>query len=154
MSNQISNLLARYETGKLSRRDLIFGLTALAATPKSLAQSSSLKGTEMNHIAINVPDVQRSRDFYRELLDLPILDETTNSCFLGLGQGNFLTIFRGNPGLHHYCMGIDNYDVERVIDELRRQGIEPRRIADRVYFDDPDGIEVQLAAAGHQDVQA
>lgn len=156
MLNQISSLLGHYETGQLSRRELILGLAALAATPQSSAQSSSsLKGTEMNHIAIYVSDVQRSRDFYRELLDLPILDETQNSSFLGLGEGNFLSLFRGTPGLSHYCIGIEKYEVSRVMDELTRQGLEPRRTAgtNRVYFDDPDGIEVQLAAAGHQDVQ-
>ena len=156
MFNQISNLLGHYETGQLSRRELLVGLTALAAAPKASAQSSSnLKGVEINHIAINVPDVQASRDFYRELLDLPVLDESRNSSFLGLGDGNFLSIFRGSPGLNHYCIGIENYEVDRVMNELTRQGLEPRRTAgtDRVYFDDPDGIEVQLSAAGHQDVQ-
>ncbi len=156
MFNQISNLLGHYETGQLSRRDLLVGLTALAVAPQASAQSSSnLKGVEINHIAINVPDVQRSRDFYRELLDLPVLDESRNSSFLGLGEGNFLSIFRGSPGLNHYCIGIENYEVDRVMNELTRQGLQPRRTAgtDRVYFDDPDGIEVQLSAAGHQDVQ-
>ncbi len=154
MLNRISDLIGHYETGQLSRRDLVFGLAALAATSRASAQSSGLNGVEMNHIAIDVSDVQRSRDFYRDLLDLPILDESPDSCFLGLGDGNFLTIFRGSPGLNHYCIGIDNYEVERVMNELRRQGLEPRRTAgtDRIYFDDPDGIEVQLAAAGHQDV--
>ena len=156
MLHQISNLLGHYETGQLSRRDLVFGLAALAAAPQASAQSSSsFKGTEINHVAINVPDVQRSRDFYRELLDLPVLDETPNSSFIGLGEGNFLSIFRGNPGLNHYCIGIENYEVDRVMDELTRQGLEPRRTAgtNRVYFNDLDGIEVQLAAVGHQDVQ-
>ncbi len=53
-------------------------------------------------------------------------------------------------------MGIEDYEVDRVMDELRREGLEPRRTAgtNRVYFDDPDGIEVQLAATGHQDVLA
>ncbi len=156
MFNRISNLLGHYEAGQLSRRDLLVGLTALAVAPQTSAQSSSaLKGVEINHIAINVPDVQASRDFYRELLDLPVLDESRNSSFLGLGEGNFLSIFRGSPGLNHYCIGIENYEVDRVMNELTRQGLEPRRTAgtDRVYFDDPDGIEVQLSAAGHQDVQ-
>ena len=158
MYKPISHLLTRYEQGQLTRRDLICGLVALVAAPQASAQSgSSFKGAEMNHIAINVSDVQRSRDFYRNLLDLPILlDESPNACFLGLGEGNFLSIFRGSPGLNHYCMGIEEYEVGRVLDELRRQGLEPRRTVgtNRVYFDDPDGIEVQLAAAGHQDVQA
>lgn len=156
MFNQISNLLGHYETGQLSRRDLLVGLTALAVTPQASAQSSSeLKGAEINHVAINVPDVQRSRDFYRELLDLPVLDESRSSSFLGLGEGNFLSIFRGSPGFNHYCIGIENYEVDRVMNELTRQGLQPRQTAgtDRVYFDDPDGIKVQLSAAGHQDVQ-
>ncbi len=156
MLNQISNLLGQYETGQLSRRDLMIGLAAVAVAPQASAQSSSsFKGSEINHVAINVPDVQRSRDFYRELLDLPVLDESRNSCFLGLGEGNFLSIFRGSPGLNHYCIGIEDFEVGRVADELRRQGLEPRRTAgtNRVYFDDLDGIEVQLAASGHQDVQ-
>ena len=157
MLDQISNLLGHYETGQLNRRDVIIGLAALTAAPGSSAQSSSnLKGSEMNHIAINVTDVQRSRDFYRALLDLPVIDETRNSAFLALGDGNFLSLFRGTPGLNHYCMGIEDYEVDRVMDELRREGLEPRRTAgtNRVYFDDPDGIEVQLAATGHQDVLA
>jgi catechol 2,3-dioxygenase-like lactoylglutathione lyase family enzyme len=148
-------LLGQSETGQLSRRDVILGLATIAAAPKISAQSSStLKGEEMNHIAINISDVQRSRNFYRELLDLPILNETRNSCFLGLGEGNFLSLFRGNIGLNHYCIGIEDYEVGRVMDELRRQGLEPRRTAgtNRVYFDDPAGLEVQLAVTGHQDV--
>ncbi len=156
MYKPISHLLTRYEQGQLTRRDLIYGLVALVAAPQASAQSgSSFKGAEMNHIAINVPDVQSSRDFYQELLDLPLLDESPNSCFLGLGDGNFLSIFRGSPGLNHYCMGIEDYEVGRVTEELRRLGLNPRQPAGtgRVYFDDPDGIEVQLAAAGHQDVR-
>ena len=155
MLNQISNLLGHYETGQLSRRDLILGLTALAAAPQVSAQTPfRFKGGEMNHIAINVPDVQRSRDFYRELLDLPILDESPGSCFLGLGEGNFLSLFRGSPGLSHYCIGIEGYQVDRVFDALESRGLSPRQTpgTDRVYFDDPDGIEVQLSAIGHQDL--
>ena len=154
MLNQISNLVGHYETGQLSRRDLILGLAALAAAPQASAQSSSsFKGAEMNHIAINVPDVQRSRDFYQGLLDLPILDESATTCFLGLGEDNFLSIFQGNTGLDHYCMGIVDYEVGRVTEELRRLGLNPRQPAgtDRVYFHDPDGIEVQLSAVGMQD---
>ncbi len=155
MFDQISSLIGHYEDGRLSRRDLILGLAALSVAPRVGAQTPfRLKGGEINHIAINVPDVQRSRDFYRELLDLPILDESPRSCFLGLGQGNFLSLFTGDPGLSHYCIGIEDYQVERVFDELERRGLAPRQTpgTDRIYFDDPDGIEVQLSAIGHQDL--
>jgi catechol-2,3-dioxygenase len=29
---------------------------------------------------------------------------------------------------------------------LEAAGLSPRRVSDRVYFDDPDGIEVQVSA--------
>ncbi len=32
---------------------------------------------------------------------------------------------------------------------LLQKGLESRRSGERVYFDDPDGIEVQVSAVGH-----
>ena len=165
MLNQISKLLGHYETGQLNRRDLILGLAALAAAPRASAQSSSpFKGLELNHIALHVSDVQRSRDFYRELLNAPVLFESENPeeefCFLGLGDFALIALFgpsvfpEASPGLYHYAIGIEDYDVDRVTDELTRRGLNPRRHegTDRVYFDDPDGIGVQLIAQGKQDI--
>ena len=151
MENRISSLLGRYEAGQLSRRDLVLGLAALSAVPRAAAQSpASFRGLEMNHIALNVSDVGRSRDFYRELLDLPVLTDSPEACFLGLGEGNFLSLFRGDSGFNHYCIGIADFEVDRVAEELSRRGLNPRRPAgtNRVYFDDPDGLEVQLSAVG------
>lgn len=155
MLNQISDLLGRYETGRMSRRDVVCGLAALATAPRAAAQSSSgFRGLEMNHIALNVADVARSRDFYRELLDLPVLTDSPEACFLGLGEGNFLSLFRGNSGFNHYCIGIEDFELGRVTDELSRRGLNPRQPdgTNRVYFDDPDGLEVQLSAVGQMNV--
>jgi catechol 2,3-dioxygenase-like lactoylglutathione lyase family enzyme len=154
MYERISTMLQRYERGEIRRRDLICGLAALAglAKPAPAAEASTFKGVEVNHIALNVTNVQRSRDFYQKHLGAPIRSESARSCFLGLGN-DFLALFQGtNPGMNHFCIGIENYEVGRVTAELKRQGFSPRQPAGsgRVYFDDPDGIEVQLAAAGHQ----
>ncbi len=153
MYQRIADLLGRYERGEIRRRDLICGVAALAASGAAPARASApFQGAEVNHVALDVADVKRSRDFYQELLGLPVRREDSRSCFLGLGA-NFLALFESsNPGLNHYCVGIESYDVERVTAELERQGLNPRQPSgsNRVYFDDPDGIEVQLSSTGHQ----
>ena len=153
MHNPISNLLTRYEQGQLTRRDLICGLAALAVVSPASAQSSStFRGAEMNHVALFVTDVQRSRDFYQKHFGLPVVDESPGMCFLGLGQ-NFLALFENpNPRMYHYCIGIEDFEVGRVKEELTRQDLNPHHVVgtNRIYFDDPDGLEVQVSSVGHQ----
>lgn len=154
MHRLISEMLDRYERGALSRRELVGGLAAAAAFPQTApgAGPSTFRGTELNHLALNVTDVKRSRDFYQKHLGSPVLTESGSSCFLGLGT-NFLALFQNpNPRMNHFCVGIENYEVRKVTAELERQGLDPRQPSgtNRVYFKDPDGLEVQLAAADHQ----
>ncbi len=151
MYNRISDILTRYERGEIRRRDLISGLAALTVVSRgTAAPTSTFQGVEVNHVALNVTDVGRSRDFYQKHLGLPVLSQSQTNCFLGLGK-NFLALFQNpNPGMNHYCIGIENYEVGTVMAELERQGLDPARRSNRVYFKDPDGIEVQLSSADHQ----
>jgi len=91
MKQIISNMVESYESGKISRRQLIQGLAAVAAAARTIpAFGSTFQGVGLNHIAIRVTNVKRSRDFYQKLLGLPVIRESQDSCFLGLGK-NFLT---------------------------------------------------------------
>ena len=152
MKQIISNFLENYELGRINRRQLVQGLAAIAAAGYAApAKASTFQGVGLNHIAIRVTDVQRSRDFYRKHLGMPVIRESQDNCFLGLGK-NFLTLFRNqNPGLDHYCIAIENFKVDGVMEELKRQGLNPNRPSgtDRVYFPDPDGLTVQLSSVDH-----
>jgi len=111
--------------------------------------SSVFRGNGVNHAALRVTGVERSRDFYQELFGLPVIRQSGQSCFLGL-NGNFLALFAGaTPEMDHYCISIDDYDPAEAMETLRSEGLSPRRAADRVYFDDPSGHEVQISAADH-----
>ena len=115
------------------------------------ADGSTFQGVALNHIAIRVTNVPRSRDFYQKHLGLPVIHESETNCFLGLGK-NFLTLFQNpNPGLDHYCIAIENFKADAVMEELKRQGLNPNRPSgsDRVYFPDPDGLTVQLSSVDH-----
>jgi catechol 2,3-dioxygenase-like lactoylglutathione lyase family enzyme len=153
MERTISKLLDQYEQGNVSRRTLIRSLSALALTQSPApAANSTFKGVGLNHIAVRVGDIRRSREFYQRHLGLPLISESESSLFLKLGD-EFLTFFKNDrPGLDHYCVAIENFKPDAVMAELNRQGLKPRRPSgtDRIYFPDPDGLEVQLSAVDHR----
>lgn len=154
-----TKILADFEAGKLSRRQLVARLmglgAAMAAIETGHAQESSgekagplFKAKGLDHIALDVVDVPRSRDFYAKHLGLDVVRGDDDALFMGAEREFFLTLFRADKaGLNHYCYGIENYDAASAVARLRAAGINPREISGRVYFPDPDGIEVQVASA-------
>jgi catechol 2,3-dioxygenase-like lactoylglutathione lyase family enzyme len=159
MENQISHIIRDYETGRLTRRQLIAhlgGLVALAGGAGQLAGQenqgggSTFQATELNHLALRVTDVARSRDFYMKHLGLTLAREGGNNAFLNFGQ-NFVALFQGDQaGMDHYCYSVKNYDVAEAEEKLKAGGLKDiRRTSGRIYFSDPDGLTVQLAAEQH-----
>jgi len=156
MEAEVSRVLERYEAGALSRRELVARLVALAVASGAsrrlgAAEPSTFEAVGLNHIALRVADVERSRDFYVRRLGLRVARESLpGSCFLDCGE-QFVALFRGDrPGLDHYCYSVPGYDQGRAAGKLKEAGIGPRLSGRRIYFDDPDGIEVQLAAPEHR----
>jgi catechol 2,3-dioxygenase-like lactoylglutathione lyase family enzyme len=148
-------LVEEFEQGLLSRRQLasrLMGLgAALAVLPPTAearqSEGSTFQATGLDHVALNVRSVPLSRDFYIKHLGLKVFrDGGEDNCFLGSGDGFFLTLFKGErPGLNHYCYAIKGYDADRAEEKLKAAGLKPHREGDRVYFPDLDGIEVQVA---------
>lgn len=157
--NLAEKLVADFEQGKLSRRQLaqrLIGLGAamavadIATAQEKQAESSSplFKAKGLHHIAIDVVDVPRSRDFYQKNLGMDVIRGDDNALFMGADREFFLTLFKAvKPGLNHYCYGIENFEAASAVAKLRAAGINPRETGGRVYFPDPDGIEVQIASA-------
>lgn len=150
-------IVEQFEQGQLSRRQLVsrlMGLGAvLAAVPEAALGAadpkSTFQATGLNHVALDVTDVPRSRDFYIKHLGLEVIrNGGDDNCFLGSGGNFFLTLFRAEKtGLNHYCYTITDYNVDQAEEKLKDAGLKVRRESGRIYFDDPDGIEVQVAGA-------
>ena len=153
MMDVIEGTLDDVERGKISRRDAVLRLGALIATASALPAigsegkpSSTFRATGLNHIALRVSDVPRSRDFYTKHLGLSVMRESSSNAFLQCGESNFVALFGGgNPGMDHYCYTIADYKPDGVVDTLKGAGLDPRRRENRVYFSDPDGLTVQLS---------
>ena len=169
MESHITRLLEHYEKGRMTRRQLVSGLGTMVAAlsgasallgaqetrdteepDETKEAASTFKGVELNHIALRVTDVARSRDFYVKHLGLEVRREGPNNCFLDCGH-HFVALFQNEEaGMDHYCYSIEDYDVEAAEKKLKAEGFEPRVTSGRIYFKDPDGLTVQLASKTHR----
>jgi catechol 2,3-dioxygenase-like lactoylglutathione lyase family enzyme len=160
----IEKLIENFENRKITRRELVAALTALAAgatpAPATSQVTQAAQGQSLNHVSIAVTDVERSADFYSKLLGLRVVSRPGNGGInLGLGT-SFLVYKLANPGtVNHFCIGVDDYDADKMAARLREMGLKPsvdRNPAnrttggDQLYFADPDGTRVQLGANGYQ----
>jgi catechol 2,3-dioxygenase-like lactoylglutathione lyase family enzyme len=156
MSAGFDQLLKRYERGEMSRRDLLTALSAVVAVmaaPSTTAEAAPAVGpvTQMNHVSIFVPDVQKSKQFYQDVFGLPILTNQDPGVNLSTGA-SFLGIYPApnaqKGSINHVCLGMENFDADAVLKTLTDRGVQAR-IRQRgetkeLYLTDPDGISVQL----------
>jgi catechol 2,3-dioxygenase-like lactoylglutathione lyase family enzyme len=159
MNNPIDQIVDDYDAGRMTRRQLLGKLGALLAVAgggaTALAADAgegepTFQATELNHIALRVTDVKRSRDFYMQHLGLKHSSLSADSAFLTCGT-NFVALFRGDTSrMDHYCYAVRDYDVATAEEKLRATNMKNiRRTSGRIYFSDPDGLTVQLAATEH-----
>ena len=46
--------------------------------------------------------------------------------------------------IEHFCLEIDNFDLQQMVDALKAAGQEAVVVADNLLTSDPDGILVQV----------
>ena len=89
----IDRLLNEYERGRLSRRELLGALALLAAGAAASTRDAAAAPigavTQMNHVSIFVPDVEKSKQFYQDTFALPVLGDqpammTSALCRIGV----------------------------------------------------------------------
>jgi catechol 2,3-dioxygenase-like lactoylglutathione lyase family enzyme len=154
MEAMIRSLLGQFEKGVLSRRDLVQGLTTLAAwgaTPIAEAQSSGLRAARIDHVSVQVDDLARSIAFYKGTFGLVQISEDKPNEIVRLGAGKVLvSLHHKNPTaiVDHFAIGVDKFDKDAVTRLLQARGIAPQENLDAgFHIKDPDGISVQIVAA-------
>jgi len=118
----ISDMVQRYEHGRLSRRELIRGLTMLAAAAQVAPNAASaadagagsagdahaatsrasggvtaaapdpIVPTGIDHISILVSDVARSQKFYQDLFGLSVLSTDKDHGIVRMGTGRHVIV--------------------------------------------------------------
>jgi catechol 2,3-dioxygenase-like lactoylglutathione lyase family enzyme len=156
MERIIENLVRDFESGKLSRRELIRSL-ALTATAAAVAApavgANGFKAVAVNHISYGVADYARTRDFYADLLGMSVKDDDGKQCTLAFGE-SFIVARKsrdpeGKPVVDHFAITIDTWDRAAVEAELKKRGLEPRPDTDdSFHVKDPDGYTLQISGRG------
>jgi glyoxylase I family protein len=132
-----------------------------------------IKVTELDHIVLNVSDIDRSLAFYIEVLGLTA--ERVNEFKAGevgfpsvrINQDTIIDLFpnkdtdkdpvareKGEGNLNHFCMVVGPEDFSGIVDYLKDNGVMvhagpvsrwgARGRATSVYFLDPDGNEIEI----------
>jgi catechol 2,3-dioxygenase-like lactoylglutathione lyase family enzyme len=148
MQSTISKLLEAYEKGKVSRRTLIQGLALLAAG-SSAAEAAGFQGNSINHVSLQVSNLQRSTDFYQRVFDCKVNKRDGNNQLV-FGK-NFLVLREGKPAakVDHFAIGVDNFKQESVTTDLKARGVTPidqQGGGFGFHVVDPDGFPVQISA--------
>jgi lactoylglutathione lyase len=113
----------------------------------------------LNHINLNVSDIQRSARFYQEALGLEIgfwegksmvflhspgAQDTITLCQAGAGEPI------GGSGVSHFGFSIGAGNLDEAVDQFRRAGgklLSRGKHGGRfpyAYFSDPDGYVIEL----------
>jgi len=148
MNSTISKMLEAYESGRVSRRALIQGLALLAAG-STAAEAAGFQGNSVNHISLQVSNLQRSTDFYQRVFACTVNKRDGNNQLM-FGK-NFLVLREGKPAakVDHFAIGVDNFNKDSVTADLKTRGATPidqQGGGFGFHVLDPDGYPVQISA--------
>ena len=125
----------------------------------------------VHHITLVGADRQTSIDFWEGLLGMPFVFEQPNldnpgesHLYFDPGDGRLITVFTNedrtpdptrtstDPGcVHHIAISLSKATFDQAVERLGARGIAHSGVTDRgfmdsIYFDDPLGLTIELAA--------
>jgi catechol 2,3-dioxygenase-like lactoylglutathione lyase family enzyme len=150
MIETIEAMLNKFECGKLTRRQLVLSLAAVAAGPQSAAKEEGFRAVSINHITVKVPDLHRTSNFYQEFFEMPLKQHSAKTHILGVGDC-FFGIEQGDSQaarVDHFDFGIAGFDADAVRAKLSKLNLkfDSSNSKESFKFYDPDGFLVQVNA--------
>lgn len=157
MERIINDMVQRFEGGRLSRRELIQGLSLLTAAtqvkaapaaPADITQPMGIVAAGIDHVSILVSDLERSATFYKNLFGLTVLSEDKEHGILRMGSKHVIISIRKEKPygtVDHFGVRVENFNKEAVTHTLQQHGLKPdENWQYGFYLKDPDGVNVQF----------
>lgn len=159
MEHIVGRLLHDFESGRITRRELVrsIAIAASAAASTGTAAAADTIATPafhavaVNHISYSVADYAKTRDFYEGLFGMKISHDNGRECYMEFGATHFIPR-NGRPGstmprVDHIAYTIGDWDRKAVEEELKRRGLSPRPDEETSFHvKDPDGFDVQICS--------
>jgi hypothetical protein len=150
----VSKLLAGYESGHISRRDLIRTMAALVVASEATAAAGAVpfQSKFLEHVSISTAHPQKLADWYKDALNLHQRPNQPDGAIrLGLeGHDRTLIVFRDgkvNGIIDHFAIAVEPYDRKALTEEFKRRSI-PTTAEGEFMITDPEGNNCQLMADG------
>jgi catechol 2,3-dioxygenase-like lactoylglutathione lyase family enzyme len=150
----IDDMVQRFEHGRLSRRELLQGLSLLVAASQARAapsgpiQPTGIPAVGIDHVSVLVSDLERSAAFYRKLFGLTVLSEDKKHGIVRLGSKHVIISIRKEKPygvVDHFGVRVENFNKDSVTRTLQQHGLKPDENWQYGYYvKDPDGMNVQL----------
>jgi catechol 2,3-dioxygenase-like lactoylglutathione lyase family enzyme len=135
-----------------------------------MTQSSGPKSLQAGHVGLNVTDLGRSLDFYRQVFGFETQGQGSEDgrhwAFLGRDGRLLVTLWQQSegtfptalPGLHHLSFEVETIEEVRAAEDTLRglsagfahEGVVPHRegaSSGGIFFTDPDGIRLEIYTA-------
>jgi catechol 2,3-dioxygenase-like lactoylglutathione lyase family enzyme len=134
---------------RISRREALAALGAVAVSA-ARADTGLLRATRVDHVALNVGDIDKAMVFYRRLFGNEVLkDNRTPRRYLRLGPC-YMAIAPAAAGqakrIDHLSIGIENFDASSMKSALAKAGLTARESNVGLFITDPDGTSIQIWA--------
>ena len=126
----------------------VFAAKAASGAPASGTAPFSFSGLE--HIALAVPNTEKSVRFYTRLFGNTVMKEKTNPRHYVRAGSNYIAMAppgqgQVSPAINHFCPGIVNFDLATAKRALDGLGIQYREASGvGLFASDPDGTLIQL----------
>lgn len=134
---------------RITRRNALFVLGA-AIVPRARAEGGLLRATRVDHVSLQVADIDKAMMFYRRLFGNEVLkDSRTPRRYLRLGPC-YMAIAPAAQGearrIDHFAIGIENFSASAVKSTLEKAGCQVRESGVGLFVNDPSGNSMQIWA--------
>src|SRR2546423_14881001 len=143
----IEKMLADFERGQVTRRQLALSLAALVSGAQAAPKETELKAATINHVTVRVPDLHKTSQFYQEFFGMPLKHQSKTIHILGVGKSFFgIEQKQGPAALDHYDFGIAGFNADEARAKLTKRNLKfaDGNSKESFKFTDPDGFLVQL----------